>query len=582
MTQPAPSPIGWPLRSWGLAIAGAGTGVAVHFLLPRPLGSGPALANRESIATFLIIAGLAFAYVVERQRPVWSLVFALLAGVVVAGVVRNGGGSAGWDDGETWRLVCAGLTIAIAAPLFQAWRDAQDPPPAPIAARLPYVAAHDRAWTNIVLWFASFTFVGIVWLLAFLLSALFSLIGIDTLEHLLRERGVAFALSGAALGAGIGLLRDRDAILGTLQRVVMTVLSVLAPILGLGLVLFLAALPFTGLQPLWSATKSTTPILLSCIIAALVLVNAVIGDSPADTAKSRLLRWGAIALAAAMPVLGVIAAVSVGVRIRQYGLTPDRIWAVTFTTFACAYGLAYVFALVRGRGDWAAVIRIGNLRLGFALCATALLLATPLIDFGAISTRNQLARLAGGTVDADHFDWRALRFDFGPTGRTALARLAKAGTTADIRKYAAQALKADDRWELGNVVQRSKDGSTLAARLFTIPANTPIPADLREHIAEMGSCGGDFPCVVEIDANGAAATITADLSSRYGVSRTRLIRRNGAWAFDSAVETAAETAVQRRDRRDRSIAALRAGRAEIREVPRKQLFIDGKPVGEPY
>ena len=144
-------------------------------------------------------------------------------------------------------------------------------------------------------------------------------------------------------------------------------------------------------------------------------------------------------------------------------------------------------------------------------------------------------------------------------------------------------MKADDRWALGNIAQRSKDGSTLAARLFTIPANTPIPANLREHIAGMGSCGGDFPCVVEIDASGDAATITTDLSSRYGVSRTRLVRNKGGWTVDSHVDQiAAETAAERRARRDRLTAALRAGRAEIREVPQKQLFIDGKPVGEPY
>ena len=63
-----------------------------------------------------------------------------------------------------------------------------------------------------------------------------------------------------------------------LQRVVTTVLAVLAPVLGVGLILFLVALPFTGLGALWEATKSTTPILLACVIGALILANAVIGN----------------------------------------------------------------------------------------------------------------------------------------------------------------------------------------------------------------------------------------------------------------------------------------------------------------
>jgi hypothetical protein len=39
-------------------------------------------------------------------------------------------------------------------------------------------------------------------------------------------------------------------------------------------VLFVLALPFTGLNALWEATKSTTPILLFCVLGALVLANA--------------------------------------------------------------------------------------------------------------------------------------------------------------------------------------------------------------------------------------------------------------------------------------------------------------------
>jgi hypothetical protein len=58
----------------------------------------------------------------------------------------------------------------------------------------------------------------------------------------------------------------------------------------------------------------------------------------------------------------------------------------------------------------------------------ALLLSTPLANFGAISTRDQLARLASGKVSPEQFDWAALRFDFGPAGRRALERLASSGS----------------------------------------------------------------------------------------------------------------------------------------------------------
>ena len=77
-----------------------------------------------------------------------------------------------------------------------------------------------------------------------------------------------------------------------LQTVATAILSVLAPILALGLVLFVVALPFTGMGPLWSQTKATTPILLVCVLGAVVLINAVVGNGAEEEATSPLLRVG--------------------------------------------------------------------------------------------------------------------------------------------------------------------------------------------------------------------------------------------------------------------------------------------------
>ena len=68
-----------------------------------------------------------------------------------------------WDATDGWRVACALLTVAIAAPLFQAWRDASGHAAGQrsLSDRIPYIAAHNHAWTNIVLWCAACVFVGI-------------------------------------------------------------------------------------------------------------------------------------------------------------------------------------------------------------------------------------------------------------------------------------------------------------------------------------------------------------------------------------------------------------------------------------
>ena len=44
----------------------------------------------------------------------------------------------------------------------------------------------------------------------------------------------------------------------------------------------------------------------------------------------------------------------------------------------------------------------------------------PILNFGAISTSDQLARLKSGAISAEEFDFSALRWDFGEPGREAL------------------------------------------------------------------------------------------------------------------------------------------------------------------
>src|SRR5213075_2355309 len=102
----------------------------------------------------------------------------------------------------------------------------------------------------------------IVFTLAFLISGLFDLIGIDQIKMLLREDWFNWMLAGLAFGAAAGLLRERDRLLPMLQRLVRIVLAVLAVPLAVALILFLASIPFTGLDEFWKSDVPATPLLL--------------------------------------------------------------------------------------------------------------------------------------------------------------------------------------------------------------------------------------------------------------------------------------------------------------------------------
>ena len=535
-----------------------------------------------SVAWFVAVGGLSFAFTLERLRWWWSILFAIGCGLVAAGITY-------WNnEPDGWRLASLLLALGIAAPLFQVvrdegrWRIAQQP-------------LHAHVWSNLILWCAAWLFVLIVFLLALLLGQLFALTGLHFLEKLLNKSWFEWGLGGGALGAGIGLLRDRDQVLGVLQKVATVVLSFLTPVIALGLGFFLLVLPFTGLEPLWK-TSETTPILLTCALVAFIFANATIGNSAEEEPKNRVLRYGALVLALVVVPLAAIAAVSIGLRVGQHGFTPDRLWAVTCVAVGLFYGLLYWLALARGRSAWPERVRSTNVWLALGVCAIAVLLATPVVNFGTISTRDQVHRLVAGQVSPDQFDWRALAFDFGSSGRKALEKLKRSGGSPAIRTAAAEALAYQSRWSAPAPEEQVRRRTALA-RVRVLPHAVALPPALEAVVGGIYGCNiPERPCTIfyEDGANQAIAVtqptclatkqkdgsewVIQTGASSCGVQVTKLAfdgtkwKANNEWS-PGGQETPAVDNVQQ---------GWIKGEIEIRDVKRRQIFIGGEPVGDEF
>ncbi|RIA36657.1 uncharacterized protein DUF4153 [Hephaestia caeni] len=572
----------WPVRPILLAVVGALACLAV-----QQIGDGGSLgAAQRALMAAIATGALAFGFTAERVRLAWSVIFAAVVAVVTGLVFWWSGapdGGVWWVSG--WSDASLFLAIAIAAPLFQTARDQG-------RAAFPYDEVHAHVWTNIVLWCASWAFVGVTLALAFLLSALFELIGIGVLRDLLEKEWFVALLIGGAFGGALGLFREREAVVRTLRRVVTAVLSVLAPVLGTGLGLFLLALPFTGLSALWEATKSTTPILLACAFGAWVLANTVIGDGVEDEATNPALRWGAAALGAVILPLAVIAGVATGLRIDQYGFTPERLWAVVFVAIAILVGLAYWVALVRRRLRWAEGARPANLRIAFAVAGVALFLATPILSFNALSAHDQVARLEAGKVTPDKFDWAALAFDFGEPGKRAVARLVQS-KNGEVVRLAKKAAAAKDRWSLADRQQAVERASNLQKRLRILPRPIALPRELQEGLADWNACGwDDRPCIVVWQSGSAEAISISgtckigdhagqngkEVATRSDCAVAHLVKRDDRWK----VESAGGLSYLSDNDRAKIADALASGEVSIRPVERRQVFIGGVPVGDAF
>lgn len=577
----------WNLRPWIWALVCAAGAFAVNRLIDR---SYDAAIWRQVAVTFVIVATLGFVLTAERRRLLWAVAFALGSAVILAFV---GWFTASYNKGgeiAEYPFLAGLLALLIAAPLFQTVRDEG-------GWRFPYARLHGHVWTDAVIAAASLAFTGVSFLLAYLIAQLFDLIGIKLFTDLLREDWFGAILAGFAFGAALGLLRERDALVATLQKLVLVVFSVLAPVLAFALVGFLVSLPFTGLAPLWDSGVPTTPVLLFAAAGAVGLINAVIGDGKADGSSNRILRWSALLLSLSILPLAVISALSMGVRIGQYGWTPDRIWGLIAVIVACVYGVAYLVSVARALRakaplDWDDHLRPANVKIALGICGLALFLAMPILDFGAMSARDQVARLKSGTTKEAEFDWKAMAFDFGPKGRAALTALSKTGS--EFQKESARAAMAsDDRWDVENEMQLERK-SVLEKNFTFQPADRALDIESRRTVIRAGFC--IQPCrVIWLGENRIAV-----VGGRYNDGNVY----SEVFTRFTEAEVDALAAKNKSDGRAAEVfepmvwqgkysgaAATYQGleakltpqsKVDIRPIEMQQAFVDGKPVGEVF
>jgi hypothetical protein len=554
----------WPLRPWIMA-AICSAAALIFDLLADFSAATPVGPLRQAAAAFIVVAAVSFALTVEQRRWRWAVGFALGWGLVVALV--------GWFTASynhrpeivVFPFMSAVFAVLLAAPLFQTWRDEG-------AWRLPYARLHGHAWADAVIGAASLGFVAISFMLAWLLAGLFRLIGIDAVKDLLSQEWFAWMLAGFAFGSAVGLLRERDQLGATLQRLVMVVLGVLAPVLGAGLILFLLSLPFTGLGKLWDSEIPATPLMLVAGAGAILLANAVIGDGVEQRATSPVLRLSAMALVLAVLPLAIVAAVSLSQRVGQYGWTPERIWAAVAVLVALVYGAIGWFAVAKRRIHFDTALRPLQTRLAMGLCGLALLLALPILDFGAISARSQMARLASGQTRPEQFDWQAMAFDFGPAGRRRLAEIARAGPVGQ-RGLAAAALASDNRHDAETEVAARQSEARLGSRMRVIPHGALLSPELRLAVARTRFCRIARCLAVVADPR---RVILAGAVTAMGPIETATLvpDAKGAWANESEVRSTSP--------RPTAATDLGVARVEVRRVARRILVIDGQPVGEAF
>jgi len=443
------------------------------------------------------------------------------------------------------------------------------------------VAAYPRyfevAWKLEVQLLLSLAFIAAFWLLLYLGAALFELVKLDFLTRLYRHRWFSIPATTLAFAGAIHVTDVRSGLTRGIQTLTHALLSWLLPLLALIIVGFLATLPFTGLEPLWS-TRYAAALLLTVAAALVVLINATYQDGEADRATPRLLRYAASLAAIALTPVVILAGYALFLRVGQYGWTASRIVTAAAVATAAGYALGYLWAAF-APGPWLKRIETCNVILSVIVLCLITALASPIADPARLSVADQLARLRSGKVSAETFDFAYLRFQGGRYGRIALESMTSgaAGESSTLIKDKAEAaLRLQNPWQRPGSVPRAQD---LVANITVYPEGRSLPDSFTQQDwganqtaqwllpqclkDESVKCQALF---VDIDADGIDEIVLVEKNPRSAVFKSG---QDGKWTLVGTLPSLAGCVGTLGD-------AMRAGRVKIVPPAWRDVDIDGR------
>jgi hypothetical protein len=411
-------------------------------------------------------------------------------------------------------------------------------------------------------------------------GALFDLVDVELFSELFSEELFIYTVSGAAAGFGIAVGRDSQRVIGTLRGITLAVFRSLLPLTSFVALLFVATLPFTGLDPLWE-TGHASSILLAWIGLTVLFLNAVYQDGSSDPPYPRALVWVVEAALLSMVLYAGIALYGTGLRIQQYGLTPTRFYALLFGAVLGLYAIGYAAAVLLRSQPWLAGVRRVNLVMALVVVALGLLLHTRLLDPISWSAQNQFTRLVEGRVEAEDFDFAYLRFKLGRAGARRLVALEDLDAhpqIAAIREAIHRVREAGSYWDW-----QQHHGPQLRPQDFVVhPPGTEWPEGLFDAMRRAAGFALQRPChegdhcaVFPVDVDGEAGDEYVVLLGATDWSQLFVFRKGdlGAWMYFGKYEFA--DAAERPDA-DAIRDAIRQSRIETRPSPYLDLWIGGR------
>ncbi|MEM1152724.1 MAG: DUF4153 domain-containing protein [Pseudomonadota bacterium] len=267
---------------------------------------------------------------------------------------------------------------------------------------LNYSALFLWSWRNFLTLALALLFALAVWLILLLGGWLFQSIGIEFFLVLFLRTWFIYLTIALAYGVGVIIFRNLTGVIDSITRLQQALMKFLLVLLVLVSTLFLVALLFSGLHPLWDSGGSELVLWMQAL--TLFFASAVYQDDPEirpyGTVLHRLIYLGI----AALPVYSVISFYGLSLRVEQYGWTLSRCWAFLIWALLAVYSLGYLHGIIKRRDEWVYSLGRVNSVGGLLILLCVVLVNSPLLDFRILVLKSQLARLDNGEITLDDLD----------------------------------------------------------------------------------------------------------------------------------------------------------------------------------
>lgn len=289
-----------------------------------------------------------------------------------------------------------------------------------------YPDLHNAIWQNTITVVLTLLIAGLMWGILSLGAGLFKLIGIDFFYNLFFEHQIfTYLANSLVLAIGVLICRTNSKLIITVRKLLSLVVKGLLPLLSFFALIFIFSLPFTGINTLAKQWSSATTLLTTMSLLLALLVNAVhlSADNNKKKPYPRAIRYIINGSLLALPIYAILSTYYLGLRIVQYGWTPERLWAAVVVGLSLCLSLAYATAVVRKNTIWLHSLGNINKKMMCLIAAILILCNSPIIDPYRISVNDQMQRYATGKILPDNLDLIMLRFDAGRRGNDALQAL---------------------------------------------------------------------------------------------------------------------------------------------------------------